>query len=293
MKSMFDILESRPLLAVRRVLPAPVRRTLRPAYQAVLGAGDFAWRHATGRAHWPPLRLQELIGRGDYDAIGKEFLGHFQALGDLRPDDRVLEIGCGAGRMAWPLARYLSTQGRYVGTEICADAVRWCQRTIGARYPNFSFLHTDLFSKLYNPRATQRASEYRFPFPERSFDFVALVSVFTHMLPAGLERYVEEVARLLDPHGRALLTFFLLNDEQRRLTEQGRSALAFSHTCDDYAVANPDFPEAAVGYGEDTVRELLSRKGLRLREPIHYGSWAGRTRKRCVSYQDIVIVTPL
>lgn len=116
---------------VREALPAPLRsifgrtyQVLYCAYRAFGAVADLAWRHATGRTHLPPLRLRELIGRGDYAFIGEAFLRHFRELCDLQAEERVLEIGCGAGRMAWPLARYLNARGRYVGTEVCADAVR-------------------------------------------------------------------------------------------------------------------------------------------------------------------------
>ena len=47
------------------------------------------------------------VGCGDFEQIGREYLGHFKELGGLRPDSRVLDIGCGIGRMAIPLMDYL------------------------------------------------------------------------------------------------------------------------------------------------------------------------------------------
>ncbi|MBV9747369.1 MAG: hypothetical protein JO157_01020, partial [Acetobacteraceae bacterium] len=44
----------------------------------------------------PPLML---CGDGDFRTIGAEFLGHFIHLADLRPHERVLDLGCGVGRM--------------------------------------------------------------------------------------------------------------------------------------------------------------------------------------------------
>jgi len=50
----------------------------------------------------PPRHLI-FIGDGDYENTGKEFLHYFVKLAGLKPDDKVLDIGCGIGRMAVPL----------------------------------------------------------------------------------------------------------------------------------------------------------------------------------------------
>src|SRR3546814_13028266 len=70
------------------------------------------------------------IGDGDFRAIGAEFLRHFVELGGLTPEDDVLDIGCGFGRMALPLARYLPPPSRSVGFDI-VRAPRTAERRVG------------------------------------------------------------------------------------------------------------------------------------------------------------------
>ena len=41
-------------------------------------------------------------------------------------------------------------------------------------------------------------------------DVAFLTSVFTHMLPEDVEHYLDELARVLKPGGRTLITWFLL-----------------------------------------------------------------------------------
>ena len=45
----------------------------------------------------------------NFEKAGQEFLGHFKELGGLKPDDRVLDVGCGIGRMAIYLSPATST----------------------------------------------------------------------------------------------------------------------------------------------------------------------------------------
>jgi 2-polyprenyl-3-methyl-5-hydroxy-6-metoxy-1,4-benzoquinol methylase len=85
----------------------------------------------------PPPEMT-FCGDGDYRAIGAEFLGHFVRLGDLRPNERILDIGCGIGRMAVPLTQFLADDGRYTGIDIVRDGIGWCSRSITPTYPNFT-----------------------------------------------------------------------------------------------------------------------------------------------------------
>src|SRR5437016_675518 len=68
----------------------------------------------------PPRRLSSYVGRGDFRGTGEEFLELFRTLADLRADDRVLDIGCGIGRMARVLVPVLAPPGSYDGFDIAA-----------------------------------------------------------------------------------------------------------------------------------------------------------------------------
>ena len=80
-------------------------------------------------ARVPPRRLN-FVGITDFVDTGDEFLGHFVALGGLQPDGRVLDVGCGIGRMARPLAGYLGRDGSYDGFDINAQGIAWCRAAL-------------------------------------------------------------------------------------------------------------------------------------------------------------------
>lgn len=269
---------------LKRLIPAPFRPAARRAYNTILdGIDGLAGRRD---ALTPPRNLL-FVGRGDFKAIGREFLTYFVELGGLKPDHRVLDVGSGIGRMAVPLTGYLSPQGQYRGIEIVEEGTRWCRETITPRFPNFQFLRADVYNKLYHPKGRYQAKEYRFPFEDASFDFVFLTSVFTHMFPADTANYLSEVSRVLHPAGRCLATFFLLNDESHPLVARGASTLPFTVEGSDYRTISAEIPEEAIALEEQFVRELYQSNRLSMLEPIHYGSWCGRTAY--LSYQDIVM----
>lgn len=247
---------------------------------------DYMLRLAKGQLYLPPYRLRD-VGPTDFEATGREFLGLFVKLANLQPDERVLDIGCGCGRIALPLAGYLSRAGSYTGMDITRKSIEWCQQNITRRCPNFQFIQADLFSRRYNPSGRYLAKDYIFPLADKQFDFIFLTSVFTHMLPADVENYLREIARLLQESGRALMTCFLLNEAQQRLAEQGKNDISFQYGPGSYRLRNEAIPESAVAYQENFLIELIQKCGLELAKPIYYGAWSGRDDG--LSYQDILL----
>lgn len=228
----------------------------------------------------PPRRLAGLVGDSDFRATGEEFLGHFQTLGGLRSDDRVLDIGCGFGRMARVLAGVLRPPGSYDGFDVMRPGIEWCHAHYVDTPVRFAFTHVDLHNAAYNPHGTGSAVDFAFPYADGSFTFALATSLFTHLLPDAGDHYLAQAARVLAPGGRLFTTWMLMSGEPpaplRRLPD-GQPA----------AVADPDVPEDAVAVDESWVRDRLGAHGLTL-TAIHPGSWAGGSG---ASQQDIVVAT--
>ena len=184
----------------REILPQRTRFLIKKFYFSVvdclLGRGEAA------EALCPPRSLN-FAGGGDYRAIGEEFLGHFIQLAGLEPQARIVDVGCGVGRMAVPLSGFLSSSARYEGFDVVREGIDWCVSNISTRYPNFRFQHADIYNRNYNPRGKLSPAEFRFPYPDAGFDLAILTSVFTHMLPPHIEHYLDELSRILRPGGRA------------------------------------------------------------------------------------------
>jgi SAM-dependent methyltransferase len=234
----------------------------------------------------PPEEMISSVGGGDFRVVGQEFLGYFTDLCELQPSDHVLDVGCGIGRMAVPLGGYLDPTGRYEGFDTVNEGIAWCTEHISNRYPNFNFIHADIYNRRYNPGGRIRSTDFVFPYEDESFDFVFATSVFTHMLPAEVEHYLMEISRVLRPAGRTLITFLLLNKEALQLCETGHSGLTLPYDQGVYRIAREDIPEAVVAYQEDFVRQAYEKSGLR-NATVHYGRWCGRGS--FLSYQDTVV----
>jgi hypothetical protein len=146
----------------------------------------------------------------------------------------------------------------------------------------------DLYNKRYNPTGRHLTKDYTFPFQGKNFNFIFLTSVFTHLLPDDTKNYLQEIARLLHPDGRAFITFFLLNETQQLLARQGKNDIKFIYGSGPYRLRNKVVPESAVAYDETFLLQLLAQNHLVISGQIHYGTWSGRLDG--VSYQDILLV---
>jgi ubiquinone/menaquinone biosynthesis C-methylase UbiE len=227
----------------------------------------------------PPKEM--LFDGGHFKEVGEYFLRFFVDNIKLKPDEKILDVGCGIGRVAVPLTRYLNEKGLYEGFDIVAKGINWCRENIASRYPNFHFQLADVFNKTYNPQGKHRASDYRFPYEDEYFDFVFLTSVFTHMLPRDMEHYLVEISRVLKTNGRCLITFFLMKDGFRERANDVNAALDFQYKVNQertvFYVTDKNSPENAIAFDEEYIRSLYKNVNLRIVEPVTYG------------FQDIII----
>ena len=234
----------------------------------------------------PPRRMI-FVGGPLFRAVGEEFFALFRRAG-LQPDDDVLDVGSGIGRMAVPMMGWL--RGRYEGFEVVREGVEWCQRNITTRHPNFSFTHVDLYNGTYNPGGRLQAAGFRFPYEDGSFDFAFLTSIFTHLLPADVRHYLDELGRVLRPDGILLATYFLLDEDSLAAVTDGRAELAFVHRHTDplvgeYRTITATEPEEAVAYPVDAIAALHEEAGLPIAE--HWpGGWPHRAG---TTLQDVTV----
>lgn len=230
----------------------------------------------------PPRRLQNLTGNSNFVATGEEFRGHLAALASLGPSDRVLDIGCGAGRIARVLVPELRPPGSYDGFDVIPQSVAWCQAHYRSTTAPFRFVHANLFNAFYNPGGSGDASGYRFPYPDGAFDLVIATSVFTHLRSEAADHYLSEAARVLAPGGRIFSTWFLLDPSGGR----DGATVHFEPLTGPEATTDRALPESAVAYDAHWLYERLDTHGLSRHGPVCWGSWSGR---RGPTSQDIVV----
>jgi len=247
----------------------------------------------------PPLALMRTEGidvMEEWFRWGEEWSMLLRFYGGITRTSSVLEIGCGFGRIAFPLRYVLSEQGSYDGFEICRYKIDFLEDFHKA-HPNFRFTWADVSNKHYNSAGQVKPDQYRFPYADNSFDVIFAASVFTHLLPEAAAHYFSEAARVLKPGGKCVFSFFLLDYYQKGAARPLGFArpvfnvdYPYGDHGDDFAVSDPKDPEAISAYRVSAVERFANEAGLRFSQAPVPGMWTG-TAENWVGSQDLIVLT--
>ncbi len=147
------------------------------------------YRHFVGsliRRHGRREAMPIAIG-GDFEVFGvlqQEVLIEY----GLQPDDYVVDVGCGSGRLAKALRNYL--RGPYLGLDIVPELVDYARELVDRTDWRFEI-----------------ASGLEIPEREGDVDIVCFFSVFPHLLHEQSYAYLKEARRVLKPGGRIIFSF--------------------------------------------------------------------------------------
>lgn len=248
----------------------------------------------------PPLELMKTEGVNtleEWYRWAEEWSMFLRIYGGMAGDSKVLEIGCGLGRIAFPLRYILRAGGTYDGFEICRFKVDFLNDTFHRAHPNFRFSWANIYNTFYNSEGQIRGEDYRFAYVDQTFDIVYAASVFTHLLPETTQNYFQETFRVLKPNGRAVFSFFLLDYYRRNQPRPlGFNAEVFNFDYpygsfgDDFAIAVADNPEYMTSYRLRLVKEYAALAGFDIVQPPIPGLWSG-TQPHPIGAQDLVIFT--
>ncbi len=170
------------LLKFKRVLnPQPSAQGVNPYWRQLSSADIAAGQH------------RAFVG-GMWEEVGRLQLEFMKQQG-LRPEHRLVDIGCGALRGGIHFVRYLH-EGNYCGVDLNSSLIEAGKRELasaGLSHKRPHLLVNDKFE----------ASRFG-----ATFDYAIAVSVFTHVYMNHIVRCLVETLRVLKPEGKFYATFF-------------------------------------------------------------------------------------
>jgi ubiquinone/menaquinone biosynthesis C-methylase UbiE len=113
----------------------------------------------------------------------------------IKPDDRVLEIGCGIGRVGQVLAPCCQ---QWIGCDVSPNMLRHAQQRLAA-FANVRFIQLSGYDLQ--------------PIPDASIDVVYCTVVFMHLDEWDRYNYILEACRVLKPGGRIFVDNFNLRSD--------------------------------------------------------------------------------
>src|SRR5215469_1429679 len=270
-------------------LPRELRWILRKMYLAPV---DLADRLLGRRDPEAPPKANIFTGWVvDFAGSGKRTLEVIRSVTDVSPSSHILDVGCGIGRLAVAMPDFLDASGGYEGFDIVPEGIEWCKEHIVGLHDNIHFTLADVYNKEYNPKGSRQPADYQFPYEDEAFDVAVLLSVFTHMLPIDVDRYVGEISRVLKKDGRICASYYIITPESLQLMNAGRGFMFFKHNLGSHWIQSKTVPELGVAYDERYIRGIYAKHGLSDPPDIYFGWWCGRSTG--LDAQDVVVARKL
>lgn len=125
---------------------------------------------------------------------------------------RILDLGCGSGRLAIGIAASGKAFGGYVGVDVNRRAIEWCRRNVESKNGKFRFEALDVQNDRYNPAGKPIDDDYELSLESSQFDVIYSYSLFSHLTAQHTRIYLRELARLLSDGGGVFLTAFVADE---------------------------------------------------------------------------------
>jgi SAM-dependent methyltransferase len=208
----------------------------------------------------------------------------------LVPGSRVLEIGCGVGWLAYDLAAQLDETGSYAGFDVSAAAIGWLNENLAPRLANFRFDLVDARNPRYRPHDGVLPEQVSFPYADREFDLLCAFGVFMHVERNGIERYLQEIARVLEVGSPGLLSFMAVTPRDASPRNGSR---AYVEVEPGVFTSRPDREGWSLAYDDAMICAMIERAGLAL-VACEEGAWHGRRQSAgdAVPGADLYVVSP-
>lgn len=123
---------------------------------------------------------------------------------------KILDWGCGPGRIVRHLPEFTGEKCEIYGTDYNRQSIVWCSRNL----KSIKFNHNSLVAKL--------------PYPDNYFDAIYGLSIFTHLSEQMHFEWAAELMRIIKPNGILFVTTqgevykTKLLEKERELFENGR-----------------------------------------------------------------------
>ena len=143
----------------------------------------------------PETAMSLAVGGGNFEVMGEALRQRLIRCG-LKPNDYLIDVGCGSGRVALALARSdFRDSLRYLGVDIVPEMLAYAAKE--CRQPGWRF---------------ELVTEPKIPEADEVADMVCFFSVFTHLLEEESFLYLGEAKRVLKSGGRIVASYLDISE---------------------------------------------------------------------------------
>ncbi|HXZ94580.1 MAG TPA: class I SAM-dependent methyltransferase [Dehalococcoidia bacterium] len=186
---------------------------------------------------------------------------------------KIIDFGCGHGKLAPISVFFTHPQGEYLGVDINGSYINYCNRKY-AQLPRVKFHVSNDYNPLYSPKqqsagAGSRAYGEDWPVAADSVDVLIAVSIFTHLQETDAFGYVNKIYTILKPNALAMLTCHIVEEPRKQpgfifnynpfLVSLFRFATPLP-TSNNWFTSNPALPESGIAINMAGLNSLIQGK---------------------------------
>ncbi len=235
-----------PAADLRRMTPEDIKQAVKEKYSEVASNPQAKFNFPVGRnfaesVGYSGELLDELPGSMWESFTGA---GNPQPYIDIKPGERILDLGCGAGLDLYLYARATGSGGKVYGLDVSEEMIAKARRNMEA----LNVQNTELLC----------VAADSIPLPDGSVDLVAANGIYN--LSPDKRAVMREVARVLRPGGRTIFAEIVL---KAPLPEEIRRNITDWFRCIGGALPQDDFLELLRSAGLNNPRILWTGRNAR------------------------------
>jgi cyclopropane fatty-acyl-phospholipid synthase-like methyltransferase len=238
------------------------------------------------------------VGGLDPEAIGDACVGILDRYVAINPHSRLLDFGCGVGRVSVSVLKRNPTVGHITGFDILPQVIAFCDAHIASAFPQTRFEliqgSNEHYDRYIAMAGASSAKNHALIQSEHAAAFTAAYafSVFTHVEIADYRSLLKLLSNLLQPGGTLLFTAFLLTPFSRQAIQEANTWFSFTDPATE-AQGNVFIGNAAdrlsfIAFDLALVQQMVFEAGLVVTH-VEHGSWAGGNVYFSPSVQDVVV----
>jgi SAM-dependent methyltransferase len=234
-----------------------------------------AWPEAEYLLNNAPEEMWGVVGESYTNWVYQQgfFAALIKCLAPDRPSLKLVDLGCGHGKLAPVSVFFTHPDGEYLGIDIQQSCIDFCRRKY-SNLPRVKFhLSSDFNARYSDPSPNTPTGNQSYgvdwPVASESTDMLIAISLFTHLQEADAFGYIDRIHSILKPDGVAIITCHIVEEPRKQpgfifnYNPMLASLLKFSTPLPpshNWFTCNPKLPESGIAINMMGLASLIQGK---------------------------------
>ncbi len=234
-----------------------------------------AWPEAVYLLNNAPEEMWGVVGESYTNWLYQQgfFAALIKCVAPDRPSLKLVDLGCGHGKLAPVSVFFTHPNGEYLGIDIQQSCIDFCRRKY-SHLPRVKFHLSSDFNARYSdssPNSTSGNQSYGADWPvgDESIDLLIAISLFTHLQEKDAYGYINRIHSILKPDGLAIITCHIVEEPRKQpgfifsYNPMLASLMRFSTPLPpsyNWFTCSPELPESGIAMSIAGLNSLIRGK---------------------------------